>query len=221
MIIFPPLYKKGFPQLHFVARYDLFLQGLPGFQQSYHPFIGALLFYVNMRKPMRLLNAHPIRKYETTTVRELLIDIKDKMGDFCIDDILTEKWNFLFYALRPGEDDKKLKISEVIKPHYNRVLKKQYRSLGSFLKDRDFREEVKDLERSIVQEQEIELIELLNEGGTLCLFPEGDLSLDGKLRKIKAGLHDVLKETKTNVRILPINITYDFMFTTSCLQLEE
>jgi len=214
MIIFPTLYyKKRFPKMHFVARADLFLQGLPGFQQGFNPTAGYILFYINMRKPVSLLNAHPIRKYETTTVRELLTDIKDNFGDYYIDDILTEKWGFLFNDLRPGENNKKLKISDVIKPHYNKVLKENYRGIAGFLKDGAFVKKVKDLEREIVNKQLEVFADILNNNGTLCLFPEGKLSEDGKLRYIKYGTYGILSQTKTKFTLLPINIVYDFMYT--------
>ena len=82
------------------------------------------------------------------------------------------------------------------------------------MKDREFINKVKDLEREIIREQESVFVDILNKNGTLCLFPEGELSKDGRLTKIKAGLYDILSQTKSKVKILPINITYDFMYTT-------
>ena len=214
MIIFPTLYyKKRFPKIYFVAQHGLFLQGMPNFQKGFSSAVGYALFSINLRKPLTLLNMRPIRNPKTITVREFLTDIKDNIGDFYLDEILSDKWNFLFYALRPGENNNKIKISDVIRRHYNKVLK-EVSSPGILLKDREFINKVKDLEREIIREQESVFVDILNKNGTLYLFPEGELSKDGRLTKIKAGLYDILSQTKSKVKILPINITYDFMYTT-------
>jgi len=210
MLIFPAIYyKKGLPEIDFVVRMDYFLPGFPGIQKDLPDMFGKMIFNVHLKKQMELLNCHPIRKFETTSVREILTDIKEHFGDFYIDELLTEKWSSLFYSLAP-EKNKKLKISDVIKRRYNKYLKEEYGYFGGFIKDDVLREKTKNMERHIIEEQEKVFIDILNNGGIVAMFPEGKLSPDGKLRKIKAGLYGIVSQTD-NLKFLHSNITYDFM----------
>ncbi len=52
---------------------------------------------------------------------------------------------------------------------------------------------------------------ILDDGGVCLLAPEGHLSPDGRFWPVKSGLHRLLSLTKSEVRILPVNTTYDFM----------
>ena len=52
---------------------------------------------------------------------------------------------------------------------------------------------------------------VLDEGGTCLLAPEGNLWPDGRFWPVKSGLHRLISMTKADARILPVNITYDFM----------
>ncbi len=55
--------------------------------------------------------------------------------------------------------------------------------------------------------------ELLSRGKTLFLAPEGDLSPDGRLCPIRGSLYRLVNMSRRKVKILPMNITYDFMTT--------
>jgi hypothetical protein len=52
---------------------------------------------------------------------------------------------------------------------------------------------------------------VLDEGGTCLMAPEGNLWPDGRFWPVKSGLYRLLSMTKADARILPVNITYDFM----------
>ena len=52
---------------------------------------------------------------------------------------------------------------------------------------------------------------ILDEGGSCLMAPEGNLWPDGRFWPVKSGLHRLLSMTKTDTRILPVNITCDFM----------
>lgn len=62
-----------------------------------------------------------------------------------------------------------------------------------------------------VEQQFRVFVRILDEGGICLLAPEGDLSPDGQFWPVKSGLHRLLSMTKADVKILPVNITYDFM----------
>jgi len=53
--------------------------------------------------------------------------------------------------------------------------------------------------------------DILDKGGICLLAPEGHLSPDGRFWPVKSGLHRLLSMTNEQVRILPVNTTYDFM----------
>jgi hypothetical protein len=54
---------------------------------------------------------------------------------------------------------------------------------------------------------------ILNRGKIVFLSPEGELSPDGKPCPIRGGLHRLVKMSQQAVKILPMNISYDFMTT--------
>jgi 1-acyl-sn-glycerol-3-phosphate acyltransferase len=53
----------------------------------------------------------------------------------------------------------------------------------------------------------------LEQGDTLWLAPEGMITQDGAPRRVRESLHDLLKMMPSDIRILPVNVTYDFMTT--------
>jgi hypothetical protein len=63
----------------------------------------------------------------------------------------------------------------------------------------------------MIDEQLHVFAHVLDEGGTCLLAPEGNLWPDGLFWPVKSGLHRLISMTKADARILPVNITYDFM----------
>jgi hypothetical protein len=54
-------------------------------------------------------------------------------------------------------------------------------------------------------------MQILDKGG-ICMFaPEGQLSPDGRFWPMRSGLYRLISMTTSDVRILPVNTTYDFM----------
>ncbi|MBI2435151.1 MAG: hypothetical protein HYV26_20020 [Candidatus Hydrogenedentes bacterium] len=56
-------------------------------------------------------------------------------------------------------------------------------------------------------------VSVLDSGGALVILPEGLLSEDGKLRRIKSGVTQILKATRDQVVVQPMGVTYDYMTT--------
>ena len=52
---------------------------------------------------------------------------------------------------------------------------------------------------------------ILDDGGICMLAPEGQLSPDGRFWPVKSGLYRLVSMTSADVRVLPVNISYDFM----------
>jgi hypothetical protein len=52
---------------------------------------------------------------------------------------------------------------------------------------------------------------ILERGGSIFIFPEGKVTPNGRFGKIRAALTRVVQGARTEVRMLPANVTYDYM----------
>ncbi|MCL4464673.1 MAG: hypothetical protein M1389_01330, partial [Chloroflexi bacterium] len=70
---------------------------------------------------------------------------------------------------------------------------------------------MKPFERAVISSHLQLFTNMLEKGETVQLAPEGAVSRDGHFARIRAGLHVLLNLPRTQVRVLPVGITYDFM----------
>jgi hypothetical protein len=65
--------------------------------------------------------------------------------------------------------------------------------------------------RSTIDQQLETLAHSMDSGDTLWFAPEGAVTLDGKVMRLRNGLYTLLERIRADARILPANVTYDFM----------
>jgi 1-acyl-sn-glycerol-3-phosphate acyltransferase len=198
-------------RMHFVARDDLFQ---PGFLTAHFPVFGIagpLIHKINIKPVMVALRAHPIshviRRRIGPLIRELVpfdrtVPLKDvvsrpglaliskmlegqkdyNLGDITVGDFL----GYPFSTLHQQPVDVK-----IIRGDLSRNLReKTLRKIGEQLQD---------------------IADILNTGNICMLAPEGQLSPDGRFWPVKSGLFRLISMTTSDIRIIPVNTTYDFM----------
>jgi hypothetical protein len=108
---------------------------------------------------------------------------------------------------RPSRD---LRISDVLTWDYREALLERLRR-RNLLPERY--ETYKTRQRQKIAHQVRGLVGALERGDTLWLAPEGMITQDGAPRRVRESLYDLLAMLPAGVRILPANVTYDFMTT--------
>jgi 1-acyl-sn-glycerol-3-phosphate acyltransferase len=198
-------------RMHFLAREDLFS---PGFL-DYHflpafPF-GPILHTVNLTPVMHAFRAHPISHITHKRLAPLLSDVIRSEGDIKVK-----------YAVSPSSIEqftlhlRKKQDTGVTDVPLSSLMSYRYRTLQDRVTDTGILKEgiVRRVRKQSLQRIEQQLgffANILDDGGICLLAPEGDLSPDGRFWPVKSGLSRLLSLTKTNVTILPVNATYDFM----------
>ncbi len=101
-----------------------------------------------------------------------------------------------------------LTVSQVLgfawRPLTNRAIRPHMLAPGRY-------ERLREAWRAEVEQELETLARVLNSGDPLWFAPEGAVSLDGRLLRLRSGLHTILAHARPDVRCLPVNFTYDFM----------
>ena len=72
-------------------------------------------------------------------------------------------------------------------------------------------ERLREWLRGTIDQQLETLAHSMDGGDTLWFAPEGAVTLDGKVMRLRNGLYTLLTRAREDARILPANVTYDFM----------
>jgi len=198
-------------RLHFVARDDLFD---PGFLTAHFlipwPW-GKLLHRVNIAPIMRALRASPISHLVHKRIGPLLRDIIRTEGDLKIGEVIKEdnlREFSMLLGLPRSADLSKLSVSDFLGYDYC-LLHQRPTDVGILQEGLSRKVRTHSLD-AIGKQLEVFAC-ILDEGGICLLAPEGHLSPDGRFWPVKSGLHRLLSLTRADVRIVPVNTTYDFM----------
>jgi hypothetical protein len=109
---------------------------------------------------------------------------------------------------RATERQSALTVSKVLgwayRPLTNRSIRAHMLAPGRY-------ERLREAWRAQVAEEMETLAHVMNNGDPLWFAPEGAVSLDGRLLRLRSGLHTLLSHARPDVRCLPVNFTYDFM----------
>lgn len=152
------------------------------------------------------LHAYPIGKldFHSVPVHDALRIIQKTNGDYSLSEVIKEEaladllasnsfgnpdMTISQFFDREGYPRKKIK-SNSFKPY--------------------FRKTVKESKLFGVKNQLNKFIELLNEGEIIYITPEGTLSTNGMLGRLKDSLLILLEEADPDIVVTPTNITYDF-----------
>ncbi|MDR7434212.1 MAG: hypothetical protein QN189_03675 [Armatimonadota bacterium] len=208
LVVAPILYfsrgllRPGRP-ITFAAREDLFLPGFLGAYLEAPRSVRRLLARLDLKPVLRRLRAAPIRRFPERTVREILFEVLEVRGDLPLESCLNEKVSFV------SGIDPQLPLSKVVARvdlpwlHQPASLDILGQPLHDILRRR---------QPLVVEEQLAYFCKVLEEGGVVYLAPEGVLSTDGRMGRLRGGLHYLLEHAQ-GVRALPVGLSYDFLTT--------
>ncbi|HEY7126383.1 MAG TPA: hypothetical protein VH540_20750 [Ktedonobacterales bacterium] len=175
---------------------------------------------LSLRPIITPLRAHPILRVPQFNLRHYLFELQREEGDLLLGDVLSEELlerldrqsNALARRKRKAapRPSRELHISEVLTWGYREALMPYLRQ--RFLLPRRYTE-YKERQRLKLARQLQTLADVLKQGDTLWLAPEGRITPDGAVRHILSGVGQVLDLAPPGTRVLPVNISYDFMTT--------
>lgn len=190
---------------HFVAREDMFLPGFLGAYPDFPRWVRRLLCPVNLAPVLRRLGAAPIRRFPERTLRELLLELGDMYGDAPIASLFAREalTRWPAWAAR-------VPVRAIARRCDLAWLRGPARLV---LLNPDVRPRVIEHQRETVTRQLDHFVEVLDAGGIVYLAPEGVLSPDGRLGRLREAFDYLAENARVPARILPLAISYDFMAT--------
>jgi 1-acyl-sn-glycerol-3-phosphate acyltransferase len=206
-------FPRPFVRPYFAARDDEFA---PGFLATYYKlpeWINRLLFYkLNISPVMRAFRAYPMRQAHPASTNQALREVLEMTGNLELGRITQESW------LQTSADSLSMPINELrsitIKDFLTwRYLKVLSRKADPIMLEGSFCRRMRLVQGRAIRKQLDYFARLLNQGEILFLAPEGELSPDGRLCPIRGSLYRLINMSKNPVKILPMNISYDFMTT--------
>ena len=179
-----------------------------------------LLDHLNLAPIIGPLRAYPITRLLEFSMRQYLFELRQAEGNLPLAEVLSDEYldrldhwtkaqaqRSRQMQTRPSRD---LRISDVLTWDYREPLLERQRR-RNLLPERY--ETYKTRQRQKIARQVRALLGALERGDTLWLAPEGMITQDGAPRRVRESLYDLLAMMPADVRILPANVTYDFMTT--------
>lgn len=197
-------------RMHFIARDDLFY---PGFLTAHFPFPGLpgrLIHHVNISPVMKALRAHPIHHLVRKRIGSLMREIVQLGGDIQLKHVVKPVGIQYFAELsgRKADAFAGITVKEFLGHSFCR-LQQQTTDIGII--PGELSRVLRERMLASINRQLKVFTRILDEGGICLLAPEGQLSPDGRFWPVKSGLHRLVSMTHCDARVLPVNITYDFM----------
>ncbi len=198
-------------RLHFIARDDLFK---PGFLTAHFMLkgqVGYLIHKINIGLIMRTLRAHPISHLVHMRLNSLTRDVIQVQGNIKLKEAIKQKYLDIF-SERLGQQNRDgfgdVTLSQFLGFNYRALheIPTDVAVLKEGLSRKVRMETIKTIEKQLR-----ECADILNNGSICLLAPEGQLSPDGRFWPVRSGLYRLLSLTNSDVKILPINTTYDFI----------
>ena len=204
------LFRPRF-RMWFAARDDVFDRGFLSGHFQLPRFLAHPMYAINLSPVMAAFRAQPIGRLTRSKVGRILRDVYRCEGNVALKDILKAKWITEFASLLPPPLNSNLnntRLKDFLSYDYH-VLHVRKGDL-SMLKS-DVLERIRPFLLDKIDSQLSRFSSILDEGGILFFTPEDDHSPDGRFGPMKSGLHRLIRMVQTDVRILPVNIAYDFM----------
>jgi 1-acyl-sn-glycerol-3-phosphate acyltransferase len=194
-----------------VARDDMFEAGYFTSHSPSNLPLGRLLHHWNPAPILRPLPAYPISYLARKPLRALLYDVIKIEGNVQLRYVMKADRLQRFTRILdlPTEFDLgNVSIRDLLGYDY-RALHELPTDVGILHSELSRKVRMHSME--MVNKQLRLFARVLDEGGTCLMAPEGNLWPDGRFWPMKSGLYRLLSMTKADTKILPVNITYDFM----------
>jgi len=197
-------------KIRFVAEEDLFLPGFFPQHFSLPFFLAPFLFNFSMGKILRVVGAFPVFKMTDLSLGRMLRVLKKKEGeDLKLGHALSEEGIKLFSRLLniKNEEIPFLPLRDALNWKYYRHLK---RPAGSELLNEKYARLLREnrLQGATAQ---MEFFSRILQDKVLLMFPEGEITQDGRLGKIRGGTYRILEKAQWRPTVLPLTVNYDFL----------
>lgn len=198
-------------RMHFIAREDI-LQS--GFLTAHFPifgFAGPVIHRINLKPIMIILRAHPISHLIRQRIGPLIRELQLRSPTVFIEEVFTRKGLSTLKTLLDGQHTDDIEHTTVngFLGYKFRRLRQQPIDIRSF--KTEYARSLRKLTLKKVREQIRDIVQILDDGNICMLAPEGQISTDGRFWPVKSGLFRLVSMTTGNIKILPVNTTYDFM----------
>lgn len=210
-------------RMAFAGREDMFT---PGFlaeivgNAGWPRWAQRLLDLTALRPIIGPLRAYPIARYPEFGIRHYLFEVKRQQGNLPLSAIFSDefldridRWTAtLAKRQRRGRarPSRELRISDVLNWSYRDLLQQRLRP--RLLLPEQW-QRFKTFQRAKVQQQLQVLTGVLKRGDTLWLAAQGHTTEDGAVGHVRLGVDTLLTAAPPGTRVLPANITLDFMTT--------
>lgn len=206
------LFRPRF-RMWFAARDDVFDRGFLSRHFQLPRFLARPLSTINLSAVMAAFRAQPIGRLTRSQVGNMLRDVYKHQGNVALKDVLKTEWITEFARLLPPSLNSNLNntcLKDFLSYNY-RVVHAQKGDLSMLKSEVLVRTRAFLLNK--IDSQLGRFSNILDKGGILFFTPSNDHSPDGRFAPIRSGLHRLIRMAQTDVRILPVNIGYDFMTT--------
>lgn len=206
------LFRPRF-RMWFAARDDVFDRGFLPSHFELPRFFARPIHAINLSAVMAAFRALPIARLNHSQIGRVLRDVYKHEGNVALKDVLKTKWITKLASLLPPHLNSNLNnthLKDFLSYDYH-VVHIQQGDLTMLKSDVLARTRAYLLDK--IDGQLVRFSNILDEGGILFFTPDDDHSPDGRFVPMKSGIYRLIRMAQTDVRILPVNIGYDFMTT--------
>jgi hypothetical protein len=177
-----------------------------------------LLDHITLAPIMGALRAYPIVRLLEFSTRQYLFELRQEEGNLLLASVFSDEFldqldhwaktraqRSRRFHPRPSRE---LSIGDILTWDYREPLLERLRR-RFLLPERYAAYQTR--QRAKIARQLQDVLGALAQGDTLWLAPEGMITQDGAPRRVRESLHGLLAMMPREVRILPANVTYDFM----------
>ena len=210
-------------RMAFAGREDIFI---PGFavelmgSWKWPRWMQHWLEYLSFESFLFWMRTYPIVRVREFSLHQYLVELQSEQGDLLLGEVFSnemleqlDRWGEVQTLRKRSAQprpSRELHISDVRDWKYRKMLMPYLRQ--RFLLPKRYTE-YKERQRKKIARQLQGLADVLKEGDTLWLAPEGTLTRNGAVGRSRDGLALLLDLMPSDTRTLPTNICYDFMTT--------
>jgi 1-acyl-sn-glycerol-3-phosphate acyltransferase len=208
-------------RMAFAGREDIFI---PGFAVElvgggkWPRWMQRRLEHLSFESFLLWMRTYPIVRVREFTLHQYLVELQNEQGDLCLSEVFSDemlerldRWGAVLDSHKRSTQprpSRELRISDIRDLKYRKILMPYLRQ--RFLLPERYTE-YKERQRGKIARQLQTLADVLKEGDTLWLAPEGTLTPNGSVGRSRDGLALLLNLMPPGTRTLPTNICYDFM----------
>jgi Acyltransferase len=212
-VVLPRLYLWKFPRrmkefhsLYEMTREDLFEDGFfINFVPKWNKY-RRILTRISLSGYFDMLQARPIKTPDEQTISQLLHETKRVHGNLMAVTALAPLWRKRIFG--DHADNPALTLADAIF-QADLAIMQEFATPEMF--NEPYAAEIRKRHRETLIKQMREFTRLLERGDTFFIHPEGEISLNGNYGKTKAALMRIVQNSRADITMLPVNVTYDYM----------